>query len=329
MRVTITAYDPRWPERFERERELVRAALGALALRIEHFGSTAVPGLAAKPIVDVLVAVHDVCDPEIEPALRGAGYDLIVNEPGHRMYRTPEADVHVHLWSSLEDVERHLTFRDWLRRDDADRALYLHVKRVLAQREWNEQNDYAQAKTPVVKAILKRARGASRGPRIEAFAAVLQRYVAPHSRILEIGAGEGELAQTLANAGHTVVALDVHLRSRFPVLEQSFEEYAAPARLFDCIAAQLVLHHAEDLGAMLEKAAALLRRGGTIAIDDYGWERSADEAFRAERADLHTSGRMLEALRARFRETFYADHAYFEDGAGTDRLGFTFIGRLD
>ena len=94
--IVIAEYDPQWPGRFDAERERIGSALGDAALRIEHIGSTSVPGLAAKPIVDVLVAVSDVSDESsYGPALERAGYELRVREPEHRMYRTPERDVHV------------------------------------------------------------------------------------------------------------------------------------------------------------------------------------------------------------------------------------------
>jgi GrpB-like predicted nucleotidyltransferase (UPF0157 family) len=157
--VVIADYDPQWPVRFEAERAGIAAALGPTARRIAHFGSTAVPELAAKPVVDILVAVDD---PDDEAAhvlpLEGAGYELRVGEPGHRMLRTPRRDVHVHLWALCSaDERRHLLFRDWLRADGADRALYEAAKRDLARREWPDMNDYAEAKTPVVEAVMRRA----------------------------------------------------------------------------------------------------------------------------------------------------------------------------
>jgi GrpB-like predicted nucleotidyltransferase (UPF0157 family) len=327
MKLTIAEHDTAWTARFERERERIGQALGERAVRIEHIGSTAVPGLAAKPVIDVLVAVNDIRDPHIEPALRAVGFELHVDEPEHRMYRTPQIDVHVHLWAAdSPEIDRHLKFRDWLRTHPADRELYEHVKRKLAGREWTDRNDYADAKTPVINAIVRRANGQATGPRIDAFASAISQYVSPPARVLEIGAGEGELAYRLTARGYAVVALDRSLRSTFPIVESSFEEYEAEPESFDCVAAQLVLHHADDVQGMLRKASRLLRRGGIIAIDDYGWERSDDPAFRTDRADLHTSETMLRGLRAQFDELAYFDHAYFDEGAGTDRLGFTFIG---
>ena len=115
-RVRLSPYRPEWTERFAAERERIAAALGPSAEQIEHIGSTSVPGLDAKPIVDILVAVADPADPAHCSALEGAGYVLRVDEARHRMFRTPERDVHVHLWvTGSEDVTRHLEFRDRLR----------------------------------------------------------------------------------------------------------------------------------------------------------------------------------------------------------------------
>jgi GrpB-like predicted nucleotidyltransferase (UPF0157 family) len=160
--VVIADYDPEWPRRFDLERQRISEALGAGAIRIEHIGSTAVPGLAAKPIIDVLVAVADPEDEGmIGPALEAVGYQLRVREPGHRMFRTPERDVHVHLWAESDpEVERHLRFRDRLRTSTKDRRAYERLKRDLARREWSDMNYYAEAKTDLIASILDRAGGA-------------------------------------------------------------------------------------------------------------------------------------------------------------------------
>ena len=319
-------YDPRWPQLFEEQRARLRAALGARAGAIEHIGSTSVTGLAAKPIVDLIVAGIAPDDEAARLALEDAGYRVTVDEPGHRIYEPPALDVHVHLWSDPNDVERHLVFRDWLREHPEDRTLYEHVKRRLAQRPWQNSNDYAEAKTAVIETITRRARGMAAGPRVDRFAVLILERLPAQSRVLEIGAGEGLLAERLAAAGHDVVALDTALRSTFPVVLTRFEEYDAPAGSFDCVAAQLVLHHAGDLEATLEKVRRLVRPDGIVAIDDYGWERSDDPAFRADRNDLHRSDDMLRALRARFEQIAYFDHAYHGDGAGSDAIAFTFLG---
>ena len=159
--ITLADHDPAWAERFLVERDRIVAALGDRALRVDHVGSTAVPGLAAKPIVDIDVSVADVEDAEAWwPDLLTAGYVLRVREPGHAMVRTPERDVHVHVCSAGSDWEvRHLVFRDWLRTHVEDRQRYEDVKRSLAGREWADMNDYASAKDDVIADIMQRALG--------------------------------------------------------------------------------------------------------------------------------------------------------------------------
>jgi GrpB-like predicted nucleotidyltransferase (UPF0157 family) len=167
--VVIADADPAWPSRFEEHRARIAGALGPLALRIEHVGSTSVPGLAAKPIVDVLVAVDDVTSvdaPAVRDRLAAAGYELRVDEPGHRMFRTAAHDVHLHVWPATgDDVRRHLLFRDHLRTSAPDRARYEAVKRTLATRDWDDMNDYAEAKSPVIAEITARAEAWARETR--------------------------------------------------------------------------------------------------------------------------------------------------------------------
>lgn len=152
--------DPAWADEFAEHARRIRAALGTTAVEVEHIGSTSVPGLAAKPIVDVLVTVPDVTAEEdyLDP-LVDAGYELRVREPGHRLVRTPERDVHVHVLRVGDPAaEDYLLLRDRLRTDEADRDLYERTKRALLEREWADMNAYADAKTEVVEAIKARAR---------------------------------------------------------------------------------------------------------------------------------------------------------------------------
>jgi GrpB-like predicted nucleotidyltransferase (UPF0157 family) len=157
--IEIADHDSAWAQRYEALRAPLAAALRDVATRIDHVGSTAVPGLGAKPIVDVQVSVPDPDDEDaFGPALEALGYALRVREPGHRMYRAPALDVHVHVWESgSEDERRHLLFRDWLRCAPADRQLYEQVKRDLAACEWADMNEYADAKTAVIGQIAARA----------------------------------------------------------------------------------------------------------------------------------------------------------------------------
>jgi GrpB-like predicted nucleotidyltransferase (UPF0157 family) len=158
--LVISDYDSAWPSRFAELDARIRSALRDVALAVEHIGSTSVPGLAAKPIIDVLVVVADVeAEPSYVSALEDAGFVLRVREARHRMFRTPDRDVHIHIYSSGDQAIRdYLDLRDWLRVDESDQALYAGVKRELAQRPWFDMNDYADAKSGVVHGVLGRAR---------------------------------------------------------------------------------------------------------------------------------------------------------------------------
>jgi len=164
VRVGIHEYDPSWPAVFAEHRDRIRLALTGRQIQIAHIGSTSVPGLAAKPIIDILVTVDDItAEEDYLDALLGAGYALRVREPGHRLVRTPQRDVHVHVYEQdARAVDEYLLLRDRLRTDAADRALYERTKRELMQRDWDDMNAYADAKTAVIDAIKERARAARR-----------------------------------------------------------------------------------------------------------------------------------------------------------------------
>ena len=157
--IVIETHDPAWAVRFAQVRASLREALGPTARRIEHFGSTAVPGLAAKGIIDVMLTVDDADDEAgYGPALEAHGFQIRVRQPGHRMYRPPSEDVHVHVCTEGSDgASERLLFRDWLRHDAADRRLYEATKRELARQDWDATNDYSAAKDAVVGEILARA----------------------------------------------------------------------------------------------------------------------------------------------------------------------------
>lgn len=154
--------DEGWADIFLDHRRRIREALAGADIEIEHIGSTSVPGLAAKPIVDIVVTVEDItAEEDYLPALLAAGYELRVREPGHRLVRTPAHDVHVHVFERDHPaVDEYLLFRDHLRADADDRALYESTKRTLLSRRWDDMNDYAEAKTDVILAIKERAREA-------------------------------------------------------------------------------------------------------------------------------------------------------------------------
>jgi GrpB-like predicted nucleotidyltransferase (UPF0157 family) len=163
--IFLAVYDPDWPRLFGREADRLRSALGDEALRIEHVGSTSVPGLTAKPIVDILLVVPDSADePRYVPQLVAAGYVLKIREPEwfeHRMFRGPDTLINLHVFGrGAAEVERLLRFRDRLRGDEAARDRYARAKQELARRTWRHVQDYADAKTTVVKEILDEPEGA-------------------------------------------------------------------------------------------------------------------------------------------------------------------------
>ena len=160
--IRLSGYDSAWPGVFEREASGIRAALGSAALQVEHVGSTAVPQLAAKPIIDILLVVADSSEEEAYvPALERAGFVLRIRESDwyeHRLLKGPGADVNVHVFSKgCPEIDRMLAFRDWLRVHPDERELYESVKRQLAERDWEFVQDYADAKSEIIEAFLARA----------------------------------------------------------------------------------------------------------------------------------------------------------------------------
>ena len=167
--IALSEYDPRWPVLYAREAARVRAALGDRVLLLEHCGSTSVPGLAAKPIVDMVLALDDSADePAYVPDLEAAGYVLRIRERDwyeHRVFKGPDTNINMHVFTAgCPEIARMLAFRDRLRSHDADRALYERTKRELASRRWRFVQNYADAKTEVVQAITARALQATPPP---------------------------------------------------------------------------------------------------------------------------------------------------------------------
>jgi GrpB-like predicted nucleotidyltransferase (UPF0157 family) len=162
LEIELHGYDEQWPVIYHDHRRRIEDALAATNVDIEHIGSTSVSGLAAKPIIDIVVAVDDItAEEDYLDALLAAGYVLRVREPGHRLVRTPARDVHVHLFERGDPaVDEYLLFRDHLRSNESDRSLYESTKRSLLARRWDDMNQYADAKTEVVLAIKARARAA-------------------------------------------------------------------------------------------------------------------------------------------------------------------------
>jgi GrpB-like predicted nucleotidyltransferase (UPF0157 family) len=161
--IVLAESNPAWPEQFARQAKRIQAALGERALRIEHVGSTSVPGLAAKPVLDILLVVADSADePSYVPALEAAGFVLHIREPEwheHRLFKGSEIHLNLHVFSAgSAEIERLLVLRDRLRENPVERQLYEQTKRELAGRTWKYVQDYADAKSEVIEGIISRAR---------------------------------------------------------------------------------------------------------------------------------------------------------------------------
>ena len=160
--ITIVPYDPTWPAQYEHEAASIQVALGDGIVSLEHIGSTAVPGLPAKPIIDIQLLVENSADEKSYlPHLEGAGYTLRIREPEweeHRVFKRANPDVNLHVFSrgSLQAV-RHLAFRDYLRAHADERDRYAAVKLELAARDWTYMQEYADAKNEVIDEIAARA----------------------------------------------------------------------------------------------------------------------------------------------------------------------------
>lgn len=159
--IDVVDYDPAWPERFAVWRERLAVALGPVAARIEHVGSTAVPGLAAKPILDIQVSVEDLSDeyPYV-PSLASLGLELRTRDVDHRYFRpVPDRprEVHVHVCAVDSEWERdHLRFPDLLRADDSLRDAYGDLKRRLAVDHADDRLAYTEGKTLFIREAMER-----------------------------------------------------------------------------------------------------------------------------------------------------------------------------
>jgi GrpB-like predicted nucleotidyltransferase (UPF0157 family) len=168
MKVTIVEYRPEWGEMFEDEKRILQTSLGEVPARVEHIGSTAVAGLAAKPVIDLMVGLEDfsIAD-SVVPKIEAPGYDYIqkyedvmpfpsffIKEQGRR--RTHQ--IHM-VGIGGEFWERHILFRDYLRQNPNTAEQYASLKKELAGREWEDVNEYADAKTQFIREIENKARG--------------------------------------------------------------------------------------------------------------------------------------------------------------------------
>lgn len=164
--VILVAYDPDWPRRFEQERSVLAAVFAESEAAIEHVGSTAIPGLRAKPVIDILVGVSKLTEAEgRSAAVQAAGYEYVqkyeTQLPERRYYRKPRLGPRAyHLHCVVKDGDlwvRHLAFRNYLRAHPEAAAAYDELKRQLAVRCSKE--DYTDGKSPFIQAILASALG--------------------------------------------------------------------------------------------------------------------------------------------------------------------------
>lgn len=167
MKVHLTHYDPIWPERFQQEKKLLAAALQPLQAQIEHMGSTAVPGLAAKPIIDIMIGLEDFAQADtLIPIIQKLGYDYDpewqVGMPERRYFVKRQQEVrthHIHMVEAGSEFwNRHLMFRNYLRNNPHIRDEYASLKWELVKRDWQELNDYANAKTAFIRRVEAQAR---------------------------------------------------------------------------------------------------------------------------------------------------------------------------
>ena len=167
MKVNVVEYRPEWAKMFEDEARVIRVALGDVSARVEHVGSTAVRGLAAKPIVDIMVGLEDFSLADgLVSKIEALGYEYVRKfeevMPFRRFFTKEMDGVRTHQIHMVavggEFWERLLLFRDFLRQNPEVAAKYASLKKELAGREWGDVDEYADAKTEFVRGIEEEAR---------------------------------------------------------------------------------------------------------------------------------------------------------------------------
>jgi len=160
--IVLEEYNDNWPVLFQKEALRIKEILDDKALMIEHIGSTAIYGLCAKPIIDILLVVKDASQEEdYVPALCDHGYILRIKEPEfehHHMFKGPDTNINLHVFSKgSKEIEKYLILRDYLRNHEDARVLYANTKKELAKKKWKYVQNYADAKSDVIQDILKKA----------------------------------------------------------------------------------------------------------------------------------------------------------------------------
>jgi GrpB-like predicted nucleotidyltransferase (UPF0157 family)/trans-aconitate methyltransferase len=300
--VTLVDYDPGWPELYQREAGRIRGILGDRIVQLEHIGSTSVPGLCAKPIIDIMLIVPDSsAESTYLPDLENAGYRLVIREPeweAHRCFKGPDTNVNLHVYSPFTtQIERNLLFRDRLRAKTGQRDLYADTKRELAKRTWKYIQHYSDAKTAVVEEIIGRARLAQLAPYDEfsdAYAehAASNPYQALYDRpailklagtvagkrVLDVGCAAGHLSAKLAERGADVIGIDLS-QGMVDLARKKFGDQARFERAdlaqpldfleddsVDVITASLVMHYLLDWAPALGEFRRVLRPGGALVM---------------------------------------------------------------
>ena len=156
--IILHEYNPSWPKQYLAEQQKIACALQGERISLEHVGSTSIPGLCAKPILDILLLVEDAdAEARYVPALEAAGYVLRIREPDwyqHRLLKSSQPAVNLHVFShGCTEARRMVCFRNWLRDHREDRERYAHVKRQLAQQAWTYVQNYADAKSQIIGEI--------------------------------------------------------------------------------------------------------------------------------------------------------------------------------
>ncbi|OLZ46939.1 GrpB family protein [Amycolatopsis keratiniphila] len=308
--VTLAEYDPEWPELFDREAKRIRGILGERALVLEHVGSTSVPGLCAKPIIDIMLIVADSDDEDAYvPHLESEGYKLVIREPDwekHRCFKGPDTNVNLHVYSPDNgQTERYRLFRDRLIAHEDERKLYEAKKRELASRTWKYIQHYADAKNEVVDEIIERARAAQYDGFARLYSAHAEtsitnaRYDRPAivelagdvagKRVLDVGSAAGHLSALLAEKGADVLGVDAssgmvavarekfgHV-ARFETADVSRPMSFVEDASIDVITASLVLHYLKEWGPALAEFRRVLKPGGLLVFsvhhpgEDWRW----------------------------------------------------------
>lgn len=159
VKIALSPHDPTWASSFDRIDAQIRDVLGDDALTVEHVGSTAVPGLLAKAVIDVLLVVADsTCEQAYREPLRKAEFEFQLREPAwheHRLFKRTDPTSNLHVFSAgCPEIERMLRFRDLLRSHPSSREAYQSRKRELATMTWESVQEYADAKASTVESLL-------------------------------------------------------------------------------------------------------------------------------------------------------------------------------